>query len=62
MDEMRLKTFRPDYVVILPWNLLDEVIAQLAYIREWGGQFVTSIPGLNVHKEQSCDLPIYRQP
>lgn len=35
---------RPDYVLILPWNLKDEISAQLAYIREWGGRFLTPIP------------------
>lgn len=35
---------RPDYVVILPWNLTDEIIRDLAYIREWGGQFIVLIP------------------
>jgi hypothetical protein len=51
VDEIQLKNFRPNYVVIPPWNPLDEVIAKLAYIHEWGGQFVTSIPSLKVHKE-----------
>ena len=37
-----------DYVVILPWNLREEITAQLAYIREWGGQFVTAVPRLEV--------------
>jgi hypothetical protein len=46
--EDRLKQTRPDYVVILPWNLQTEVIDQLAYIREWGGQFVTAVPSLKV--------------
>lgn len=46
--EERLKETRPDYVVILPWNLRAEVIEQLAYIREWGGQFVTAVPVLEV--------------
>lgn len=46
--EAHLKQTHPDYVVILPWNLKDEVINQLAYIREWGGQFVTSVPVLKV--------------
>jgi hypothetical protein len=35
---------RPDYVLILPWNLKDEIAKQLAYIREWGGKFVVPIP------------------
>ncbi len=41
-----LRERKPDIVVILPWNILDEVIAQHSYIREWGGQFVTAIPML----------------
>jgi SAM-dependent methyltransferase len=39
---------RPDYVVILPWNLRDEISSQLAGIREWGGRFVVPIPSLEV--------------
>jgi hypothetical protein len=46
--EERLKQTRPDYVVILPWNLRTEVVEQLAYIREWGGQFVTAVPSLKI--------------
>jgi len=46
--EDQLKQTRPDYVVILPWNLRTEVIEQLAYIREWGGQFVTAVPSLKI--------------
>ena len=41
-----IKRTKPDYVVILPWNLRDEVMAQLAFIREWGGRFVTAVPSL----------------
>jgi hypothetical protein len=39
---------RPDYVLILPWNLKDEVAAQLAGIRAWGGRFVVPIPRVEV--------------
>jgi hypothetical protein len=46
--ESRLRETRPDFVVILPWNLRDEIAAQLAYIGEWGGRFVTAVPGLDV--------------
>lgn len=46
--EAYLKQNRPDYVLILPWNLRTEVVEQLAYIREWGGQFVTAVPSLKV--------------
>ena len=47
--EMRsLREKCPDYVVILPWNLREEVMAQLSYIREWDGQFVTAVPSLTI--------------
>ncbi|MDJ0613767.1 MAG: class I SAM-dependent methyltransferase [Rhizobiaceae bacterium] len=41
---------KPDYVVIFPWNLSDEIMSQLKHIREWGGQFVTAVPELKVSK------------
>lgn len=40
---------RPDYVLIMPWNLKDEIMEQMAVIREWGGQFVTPIPTVQIH-------------
>lgn len=46
--ESQLKQTQPDYVVILPWNLRAEVVEQLAYIREWGGKFVTAVPSLKI--------------
>jgi len=46
VDEIQLQQTQPDYVVILPWNLRTEIMAQLAYIRDWGGQFVTAVPEL----------------
>ena len=39
-----IRETKPDYVVILPWNLKDEIMEQLRFIREWGGQFVVPIP------------------
>ena len=39
---------KPDYVFILPWNFKDEIIRQMAGIREWGGKFVVAIPGVKV--------------
>ncbi|MEA2298297.1 MAG: hypothetical protein QOF77_1233 [Solirubrobacteraceae bacterium] len=41
---------RPDVVLILPWNLKDEIIEQLSYIREWGGQFAARTPALRLHR------------
>jgi len=40
----RIRETKPDYVVILPWNLQGEIMKQLQYIREWGGKFVVPIP------------------
>lgn len=47
-DEQRLKHRRPDYVIILPWNLRDEIVSDLEYVGAWGGQFATAIPRLEV--------------
>ena len=44
----RLAETRPDYVLILPWNLKDEIVEQLAYTREWGCQLVVPIPELTI--------------
>lgn len=44
----RLEEMKPDWVLILPWNIADEVVNQLSYIRTWGGQFVVSIPCLKM--------------
>jgi hypothetical protein len=48
VDEAHLRAQRPDRVLILPWNLRDEVAAQLDYVREWGGKLVVAIPRLEV--------------
>ncbi len=48
--EAHLRDKRPDYVVILPWNLKTEIIEQLSYIRDWGGVFVTVIPTMRILK------------
>ena len=48
VEEACLYKERPNYVVILPWNLKTEITEQLSYIRKWGGRFVTFVPVLNV--------------
>jgi len=47
-DEQFIREDKPNYIIILPWNIKQEVIQQLDYVREWGGQFVTSIPSLEI--------------
>src|SRR6202035_3489168 len=44
----RICQTKPDFLLILPWNLKDEIMAQLAYIRSWGGRFVVPIPEVSV--------------
>ena len=44
----RIAETKPDYVLILPWNLRDEIVEQMAHVREWGGRFVTPIPTTTV--------------
>ena len=43
-----VKETQPDYLFILPWNLKDEIMEQMAFIRQWGGKFVIPIPKLEV--------------
>ena len=45
----RIKETHPDYVLILPWNLKEEVMEQLAYIREWEGKFIVPIPAVKIY-------------
>ena len=45
----RIRETKPDYVVILPWNLKDEIMEQLQFIREWGGRFVVPIPKVAIY-------------
>jgi hypothetical protein len=46
--EASLHEAKPDYVIILPWNIKAEIIEQLDYIREWKGEFVVTVPALEV--------------
>jgi SAM-dependent methyltransferase len=45
----KIEQTKPDYVLILPWNFKDEIMAQMSHIRKWGGQFVTPIPEVKVY-------------
>jgi hypothetical protein len=47
-SEQKIKEEKPDYVVILPWNLKDEISNQLSYIKDWGSKFVVAVPELHI--------------
>ena len=44
----RIEADRPDYVLVLPWNLRDELVTQLGYVHEWGSELVFPIPHLEI--------------
>jgi hypothetical protein len=44
----KIREAKPDYVLILPWNFQDEIVKQMAHVREWGGRFVVPIPEVRV--------------
>jgi len=46
----KVKENRPDYLLILPWNLKEEIMRQMAHIRDWGGRFVVLIPDVKVYE------------
>ncbi|NDK55671.1 class I SAM-dependent methyltransferase [Pontibacter fetidus] len=48
-DESKIWEYQPDYILILPWNLKEEVMAQLSYVSAWGCRFVTCIPTTQIH-------------
>ena len=47
-NEDILKIEKPDFIVILPWNLKNEIADQLSYAKDWGCQFVTAIPQIEI--------------
>ncbi|MBW4453347.1 MAG: class I SAM-dependent methyltransferase [Nostoc indistinguendum CM1-VF10] len=45
----KIQETKPDYLLILPWNLKNEVMSQMSFVRDWGGKFVVPIPEVNVY-------------
>jgi SAM-dependent methyltransferase len=45
----KIKETKPNYVLILPWNLQSEIMGQLTYVRGWGGRFLVPIPALKIY-------------
>ena len=48
VNEEQIKLLKPDYIVILPWNLKDEISTQLNYINEWSGKFIVAVPKIKI--------------
>jgi hypothetical protein len=53
--EDKIHAYKPDYVIIFPWNLKYEITEQLKYISEWGGKIVTFIPGFQIHTHSAVN-------
>lgn len=47
-DVAEIRRTQPDLVLVLPWNIRDEIMSQLSYVREWGGEFLAAIPAVEV--------------
>ncbi|MCF6157331.1 MAG: class I SAM-dependent methyltransferase [wastewater metagenome] len=45
----KIRETKPDYLIILPWNIKEEIMQQMSYVREWGGQFIVFIPEVKVY-------------
>ena len=50
MNEDNIVKLKPDYILILPWNIKNEIITQLSYVRKWGCKFVVAVPELSFSK------------
>jgi FlaA1/EpsC-like NDP-sugar epimerase len=48
-DEAAIRDYKPDFIIILPWNLKEEIMEQLAYIADWGGKFVAFVPSVQIY-------------
>jgi hypothetical protein len=48
VTEDYIRNQKPDFIIILPWNIKDEIIKQLNYVNSWGGKFVVPIPHLQI--------------
>jgi SAM-dependent methyltransferase len=52
----RVKETKPDYVLILPWNLKDEIMKQMSYVGKWGGRFIVPIPEVKIYAANSSEI------
>ena len=54
----KIRETQPDYVLILPWNLKEEIMKQMAFIGEWDGKFVVPIPKVQVYSSPMRELTL----
>jgi hypothetical protein len=54
----KIRETKPDYLLILPWNLKEEIMDQMAFIGEWGGQFIVPIPDIQVCSSPKWELTL----
>ncbi len=48
VSEETIRETKPDFILILPWNIKDEIMSQLSYIKKWGGKFTVPVPELQI--------------
>ena len=53
----KIKETRPNYVLILPWNIKEEIMDQMSYIGKWSGRFIVPIPEVRVHNASGTEVP-----
>jgi hypothetical protein len=56
LDPDNIKKTKPDYVLILPWNIKEEIMNQLSYIRDWGGRFIVPIPEVKQYNADATEI------
>ena len=49
VEEKEIQELKPDYILILPWNIKDEIITQLNYVKRWNCKFVVAVPNLEIN-------------
>jgi hypothetical protein len=59
LNPSKIKETKPDFVLILPWNIKEEIINQLSYIRDWGGKFIVPIPGVKQYNADGTEIKEY---
>lgn len=48
-EESIISRTKPDYILIMPWNIKEEIMAQLKYVKKWKAKFITAIPSIKIY-------------